>query len=190
MKAQELPAVAGTVARGRPGTDTTAVRTDAGTTAGRTDAGRDTGTGRDTDPGTGAVAGRGAGPAVRQLWVEEPALRWRLPDPVRTSAVRAVIIVSLTLIQAMVAYLSTLAGSWLAFPMTVSSVASTVAATWGVLDVWITRQVWNQRNGVVSVPSSTARRLRRERRKARRTARKDARIQDRGRGNAGRLSRA
>ncbi|MFI0983125.1 hypothetical protein ACH4SP_39695 [Streptomyces sp. NPDC021093] len=166
MRAQQLPAGAGTAAR-------------------RTDAGR--GTGSDT------AAGREeAGPAVRQLWVEEPALRWRLPDPVRTSAVRAVIIISLTLIQAMVAYLCTLAGSWLAFPMTLSSVASTVAATWGVLDVWITRQVWNQRNGVVSVPSSTARQLRRERRRARRTARKDARIRDRGRGRggAGQLSEA
>jgi hypothetical protein len=116
----------------------------------------------------------------RQLWVEEPALRWRLPDPVRTSAVRAVIILALTLIQAVVAYLCTLAGSWLAFPMVLSSVASTVATTWGVLDVWITRQVWNQRNGVVSVPSSTARQLRRERRLARRAARQDARIRERG----------
>jgi hypothetical protein len=118
----------------------------------------------------------------RQLWVEEPALRWRLPDPVRTSAVRAVVIVSLTLIQAMVAYLFSLTGSWLAFPMVLSSVASTVASTWGVLDVWVTRQVWNQRNGVVSVPSSTARQLRRERRLARRSARREARIRERGRG--------
>ena len=68
----------------------------------------------------------------------------------------------------MVAFLCTLAGSWLAFPMVLSSVASTVVATWSVLDVWVTRQVWNQRNGVVSVPSSTARRMRRERRTARR----------------------
>ncbi|WUL88766.1 hypothetical protein OHA41_33300 [Streptomyces sp. NBC_00342] len=107
----------------------------------------------------------------QQLWVEEPALRRRMPDPVRTAAVRAVLILSLTIIQAMVAFLSTLTGSWLAFPMVLSSVASTVAATWSVLDVWITRQVWNQRNGVVSMPSSSARRLRRERRRARRAAR-------------------
>nr|WP_308437350.1 hypothetical protein [Streptomyces candidus] len=128
----------------------------------------------------------------RQLWVEEPAVRRRLPDPVRTSAVRAVLILALTLIQAVVAYLCTLAGSWLAFPMVLSSVASTVAATWGVLDVWITRQVWNQRNGVVSVPSSTARQLRRERRQARREAHKDARIQGRrqSRPGPGRLSQA
>ncbi|WP_323177885.1 hypothetical protein [Streptomyces sp. NBC_00083] len=105
------------------------------------------------------------------LWVEEPAVRPRLPDPVRTAAVRAVIIVAATLIQAMVAILSTLAGSWLAFPMVISSVGSTVLATWGVLDVWVTRQVWNQRNGVVSMPSSTARKLRRERRRARRAVR-------------------
>ncbi|MFG2720032.1 hypothetical protein ACGFW5_17305 [Streptomyces sp. NPDC048416] len=105
------------------------------------------------------------------LWVEEPAVRPRLPDPVRTAAVRAVIIVAATLIQAVVAFLSTLAGSWLAFPMVISSVASTVLATWGVLDVWVTRQVWNQRNGVVSMPNSTARKLRKERRRARRAAR-------------------
>ncbi|MEE1736031.1 hypothetical protein ACIGJO_31265 [Streptomyces sp. NPDC079020] len=94
-----------------------------------------------------------------------------MPDAVRTAAVRAVLIMSLTLIQAMVAFLCTLTGSWLAFPMVLSSVASTVVATWSVLDVWVTRQVWHQRNGVVSVPSSTARRMRRERRRARRAAR-------------------
>ncbi|MGW0859201.1 hypothetical protein [Streptomyces sp. NPDC002690] len=108
----------------------------------------------------------------RQLWVEEPAVRGRMPDPVRTAAVRAVLIVSLTLILAMVAFLCTLAGSWLAFPMVLGSVAGTVGATWSVLDVWVTRQVWNQRHGVVSVPSSTARQVRRERRRARRAERR------------------
>lgn len=115
------------------------------------------------------------------LWVEEPAVRRRLPDPVRTSAVRAVIVVALTLSQAVTAFLCTLAGSWLAFPMVISSVASTVVATWAVLDVWVTRQVWNQRNGVESLPGSTARQLRRERRRARRAARAAARDAARGR---------
>ncbi|OEJ29770.1 hypothetical protein AR457_29105 [Streptomyces agglomeratus] len=127
------------------------------------------------------------------MWVEEPAVRPRLPDPVRTAAVRAVIITSLTIMQALVAYLCTLAGSWLAFPIVLSSVASTVVATWGVLDVWVTRQVWNQRHGVVSVPSSTARQLRRERRKARRTARRAARSghrEERSHRGTGRLSQA
>lgn len=130
-------------------------------------------------------------PYRRPLWVEEPARRRRMPDPVRTSAVRAVLIVAVTLIMAMVAFLCTLAGSWLAFPMVLSSVAGTVLATWGVLDVWVTRQVWNQRNGVVSVPSSTARTLRRERRQARRQARAAERSQQRvrrQRGGAGQLS--
>ncbi|MBX9398878.1 hypothetical protein K4749_36175 [Streptomyces sp. TRM72054] len=129
-------------------------------------------------------------PYYRPLWIEEPAKRRRLPDPVRTSAVRAVLIIAVTLIQAMVAFLCTLAGSWLAFPMVLSSIASTVVATWSVLDVWVTRQVWNQRNGVVSVPSSTARALRRERRRARRQARAAERAQERirGRGGAGQLS--
>ncbi|MFF7313153.1 hypothetical protein [Streptomyces sp. NPDC008137] len=126
----------------------------------------------------------------RPLWVEEPARRRRLPDPVRTAAVRAVLLIALTLIQAMVAFLCTMAGSWLAFPMVISSVVSTIAATWGALDVWVTRQVWNQRNGVVSMPSSTARALRRERRRARRQARAAVRAQERirRRGGAGQLS--
>ncbi|MET9528377.1 hypothetical protein [Streptomyces coeruleorubidus] len=126
----------------------------------------------------------------RPLWIEEPARRRRLPDPVRTAAVRAVILIALTLIQAMVAFLCTMAGSWLAFPMVISSVVSTIVATWGALDVWVTRQVWNQRNGVVSIPSSTARALRRERRRARRQARTAERAQERirRRGGAGQLS--
>ncbi|MFF0705308.1 hypothetical protein ACFYVC_33900 [Streptomyces tendae] len=126
----------------------------------------------------------------RPLWTEEPARRRRLPDPVRTAAVRAVLVVAVTLILAMVAFLSTLAESWLAFPMVLASVAGTVVATWGVLDVWVTRQVWNQRHGVVSVPSSTARAMRRERRRARRLARAAERGQGRigRRGGAGQLS--
>ncbi|MEU6707376.1 hypothetical protein [Streptomyces wuyuanensis] len=127
----------------------------------------------------------------RRLWVEEPVGRRRLPDPVRTAAVRAVIVTAVTMTQALTAFFFTVTGSWLAFPMVLSSVASTVGATWAVLDVWVTRQVWNQRNGVVSVPSSTARQLRRERRRARRAARaqarESARIRRRG---SGRLSQA
>ncbi|WP_128427565.1 hypothetical protein [Streptomyces cyaneus] len=140
----------------------------------------------------GAADG-GAAPewsAYRPLWVEEPARRRRMPDPVRTASVRAVLIIAVTLIQAMVAFLCTLAGSWLAFPMVISSVVSTVVATWGALDVWVTRQVWNQRNGVVSTPSSTARILRRERRRVRRQTREAERAQERirRRGGASQLS--
>ncbi|WP_371859000.1 hypothetical protein [Streptomyces paromomycinus] len=130
------------------------------------------GTGRVTpemvhdDGGIGLSGGR------RALWQEEPAARRRMADPVRTAAVRAVIIAALTLVQAMVAFFCTMAGAWFAFPAVLSTVASTVVATWAVLDVWVTRQVWVQRNGVRSQPSSTARRLRRERRQARREARK------------------
>ncbi|MFI8517918.1 hypothetical protein ACIGEZ_08870 [Streptomyces sp. NPDC085481] len=106
---------------------------------------------------------------VRPLWVEDERGRGRMPDPVRTAAVRAVMLTSVTLVQAMVAFFCTVTGSWLAFPVTVTSVISTVAATWSVLDVWITRQVWRQRNGVVSEPSSTARGSRREKRREQRT---------------------
>lgn len=129
----------------------------------------------DTDERHVGASADGFTGVTRGLWVEEPAVRYRMPDPVRRVAVRSVIIMSVTLIQAMIAFLSTLAGSWLAFPMVISSVASTVVATWGVLDVWVTRQVWNQRHGVVSVPSSTARQLRRDRRRARSAARREVR---------------
>ncbi|WP_374701817.1 hypothetical protein [Streptomyces sp. CB02959] len=108
----------------------------------------------------------------RALWQEVPVARRRMADPVRTAAVRAVIIVAVTLIQAMVAFLCTLARSWFGFPAVLCTVASTIVATWAVLDVWVTRQVWVQRHGVRSEPSSTARELRRERRKARRQGRR------------------
>ncbi|MEU7056707.1 hypothetical protein [Streptomyces sp. NPDC046197] len=128
--------------------------------------------------------------ACKPLWVEEPARRRRLPDPVREAAVRAVLIIAVTLIQAVVAFLCTMAGSWLAFPMVLSSVASTVVATWAALDVWVTRQVWSQRHGVVSSPSSTARALRRERRRTLREERAAERAHERIRrsGGAGQLS--
>ncbi|MEU1806643.1 hypothetical protein [Streptomyces sp. NPDC019937] len=120
-------------------------------------------------------------PGARRLWTEEPARRRRLPDPVRTSAVRAVIIVAVTMVLAMVAVLCAFAGSWFAFPAVLIAVASTVVATWGVLDVWVTRQVWNQRYGVVSRPSSTAREMRRQRRRARKEAVSARRAGERGR---------
>ncbi|OEU96452.1 hypothetical protein AN216_20385 [Streptomyces oceani] len=87
----------------------------------------------------------------------------RLPDPVRSAAVRAVLIIAVTLVQLVIALLCSYAGVWLAFPMVLSTVASTVVATWGVLDVWVTRQVWAQRHGVLSEPSSVARTRRRPR---------------------------
>ncbi|MEU3844348.1 hypothetical protein AB0E88_30515 [Streptomyces sp. NPDC028635] len=166
--------------RQAPGTGTTG-----GTTKRRGRQRPDLGGPADEGPAERAVPG--SRETYRPLWVEEPARRRRLPDPVRTAAVRAVLIIAVTLIQAVVAFLCTMAGSWLAFPMVLSSIASTVVATWSVLDVWVTRQVWNQRNGVVSTPSSTARALRRERRRARRAAeRGQGRI--RRRGGAGQLS--
>lgn len=134
----------------------------------------------------------GGGPAGEDadgspLWTDEPHGTRRMADPVRTAAVRAVIVVSVTLTLGMTAFLFTLTDSWLAFPAILASVAGTVAATWAVLDVWVTRQVWNQRNGVVSVPSSTARQLRRERRRERKAARTAeraaARIRRRGAGS-------
>lgn len=114
--------------------------------------------------------GAAAGAPGRSLWEEEPARRPRMPDPVRVSAVRAVLIVAVTLTDATVTFFLTLTGSWLALPMGIGAIAGTVVATWGVLDVLITRQMWIQRYGVVSEPSSTARGRRLERRRARREA--------------------
>lgn len=86
----------------------------------------------------------------------------RMPDPVRSAAVRAVLTVALTLVLLMVAVLCVLAGTWSAFPLTLVAVAAVVVATWSVLNVWITRQVWRQRGGVVSTPRSAARGAARE----------------------------
>ncbi|MFF0219039.1 hypothetical protein [Streptomyces vinaceus] len=129
-----------------------------------------------------------AGARGRSLWLEEPARRRRMPDPVRDSAVRAALIVAVTLTQATVTFFLTLTGSWLALPMALGAIAGTVVATWGVLDVLITRQMWNQRYGVVSEPSSTARGRRRERRRARREAGAEARR--RPGGGTGRIPRS
>ncbi|MEU9109318.1 hypothetical protein AB0D54_34350 [Streptomyces xanthophaeus] len=122
------------------------------------------------DAGRGGGAGAGVR-AAAGLWVEEPARRRRMPDPVRTAAVRAVLIVAVTLTQATISFFLALTGSWLALPMSLGAVAGTVVATWGVLDVWITRQTWNQRYGVLSAPSSTARARRREAQRAAQAAR-------------------
>jgi hypothetical protein len=111
--------------------------------------------------------GAGAG----GLWFDAPVGTPRLPDPVRTSAVRAGLIVSFTLIEAVIALLGAIGGSWITAPAMICTIASTVVATWSVVDVWVTRQVWNQRNGVISSPSSVARALRRERRREHRAAR-------------------
>jgi hypothetical protein len=107
----------------------------------------------------------------RSLWTEEPVGRPRLPDSVRASAVRAGLLISLTMMEAMIAILGTLARTWLAVPALLCTVVSTVVTTWAVLDVWITQQMWRQRNGVVSSPSSAARALRRERRRVRKVGR-------------------
>ncbi|WP_158920692.1 hypothetical protein [Streptomyces sp. NBRC 109706] len=104
--------------------------------------------------------------------------RPRMPDPVRKAAVRAVIIIALTLTQLVVVLLGLWADAWLVLPMAISTLVSSVVATWAVLDIWITSQAWRQRNGVVSVPSSAARAARRARRAARKAARRQGRLAD------------
>ena len=106
------------------------------------------------------------------MWEEEPVATPRMPDPVRAAAVRAVLIARGRADRGGDRLLLAAGHSWLSAPMTLLTVLTSVVATWAVLDVWVTRQVWNQRNGVVSSPSSAARALRRERRRARRAARR------------------
>jgi hypothetical protein len=108
----------------------------------------------------------------RTVWVEESVGRPRMADPVRAAAVRAVLTAAFALVQAVTDAVLAVGHSWLSAPLLLSTVLTSVIATWAVLDVWVTRQVWNQRNGVVSTPSSAARTLRRERRRARRAARR------------------
>jgi hypothetical protein len=109
------------------------------------------------------------------VWEQEAVGTRRLPDPVRAAAVRAMLIGAVALIEAVIEMLLAAGDSWLSAPMLLFTVLTCVVATWAVLDVWVTRQVWNQRNGVVSSPSSAARALRQERRRARRVARLAAR---------------
>jgi hypothetical protein len=123
----------------------------------------------------------------RTVWVEERVGRPRMADPVRAAAVRAVLIGSIALVQVVIDVLLAVGHSWLSAPVLLSTVLTSVVATWAVLDVWVTRQVWNQRNGVVSSPSSAARTLRRERRRARRAARRARSAREAG--NAGRPGR-
>lgn len=112
----------------------------------------------------------------RPLWTSEAAERRSTPDPVRTAAVRAFIIASVAVVVATVTVLWALAGSWLALPAVPATVLSVVVATWSAVDVRVTRQVWNQRHGVVSGPGSTARALRLAHRHDRRRARAETRV--------------
>ncbi|WP_206318616.1 hypothetical protein [Actinacidiphila epipremni] len=107
----------------------------------------------------------------RTVWVEEPARRPRMADPVRDAAVRAGLLSAVALVQALVGVVLAAGHSWLAAPVLVTTVVTSVVASWAVLDVWVTRQVWAQRDGVVSSPSSAARERRAERRRARRAER-------------------
>lgn len=107
----------------------------------------------------------------RSMWEEQAVGTHRMPDPVRAAAVRAVLIAAVALTEMMISVVLAMGQSWLSAPMTLLTVLTSVGATWAVLDVWVTRQVWSQRGGVVSSPSSVARARRRERRRARRAAR-------------------
>ncbi|MEW2522512.1 hypothetical protein [Actinacidiphila alni] len=105
-----------------------------------------------------------------------------MPEPVRTAAVRAMLIGSVALILVVIDVLLAAGHSWLSAPALLAAVFVSIVAAWAVLDVWVTRQVWNQRNGVVSSPSSAARAARRVRRREHRAARAAARRRKRAPG--------
>ncbi|MCD0483712.1 LMBR1 domain-containing protein [Streptacidiphilus sp. ASG 303] len=75
----------------------------------------------------------------------EGAVRRRLPDEVRSAAVRAWMAFSFTLFCLMVTVLAALGHTWLFLPSLLVTAASVLASTWGLLDVWIARQVAAQR---------------------------------------------
>ncbi len=106
--------------------------------------------------GAGSVGGRGR-PGTGVLWREAPRGRRRLPDPVRAAAVRAGLAVALTLVVAMVALMAAVDGTWLVGPAVLTAIVCSVATTWALVDVLVTRQAWLQRAGVVSSPSSAER---------------------------------
>ncbi|MEU6853143.1 hypothetical protein ABZ901_24835 [Actinacidiphila alni] len=116
------------------------------------------------------------------VWAEDPVGTPRMPDPVRAAAVRAVLIAAVALILVVIDVLLAAGHSWLSAPALIAAVFVSVVAAWAVLDVWVTRQVWNQRNGVLSSPSSAARAARRVRRREHRAARAAARRRKRAPG--------
>ncbi|AUY48656.1 hypothetical protein [Streptomyces sp. CB01881] len=71
--------------------------------------------------------------------------RRRLPDEVRTAAVRAVLCLAFTLVGLLVATLASFAGSWLLTPALMAMGLGVFGSAWCLLEIMISRQVAAQR---------------------------------------------
>ncbi|MFJ6215912.1 hypothetical protein ACIQGZ_21640 [Streptomyces sp. NPDC092296] len=76
---------------------------------------------------------------------DRAARRGRLPDEVRSAAVRAWISFSFTLVSVMVTLLASLADGWLFVPAVLVTALGFFASTWCLLEIWIARQIAAQR---------------------------------------------
>ncbi|MFD8753956.1 hypothetical protein ACFV0O_23695 [Kitasatospora sp. NPDC059577] len=74
-----------------------------------------------------------------------PRRRRRLPDEVRAAAVRAVLSLAFTLVGAVVATLSSYAGSWMLTPALMAMGLGVFGTMWCLLEILISRQVAAQR---------------------------------------------
>ncbi|MGK4584541.1 hypothetical protein [Kitasatospora sp. HPMI-4] len=73
------------------------------------------------------------------------AARRRLPDEVRSAAVRAWLSFSCTLVTLMVATLASYAGSWLLAPALLATALGVFGTAWCLLEIFISRQIAAQR---------------------------------------------
>ncbi|MER7673357.1 hypothetical protein ABTY61_33530 [Kitasatospora sp. NPDC096128] len=71
--------------------------------------------------------------------------RRRLPDEVRSAAVRAVLCLSFTLVGVVVATLASYAGSWLMTPALMAMGLGVFGTMWCLLEILVSRQVAAQR---------------------------------------------
>ncbi|WP_377272585.1 hypothetical protein [Peterkaempfera sp. SMS 1(5)a] len=74
------------------------------------------------------------------------ATRRRLPDEVRSAAVRAVVSFAFTLVCLMVTVLASLAGGWILVPVLLVTAVAVLLSVWTALEIWIARQVAAQRD--------------------------------------------
>ncbi|MEV7601967.1 hypothetical protein AB0O91_31835 [Kitasatospora sp. NPDC089797] len=74
-----------------------------------------------------------------------PRRRRRLPDEVRSAAVRAVLCLAFTLVGVVVATLASYAGSWLMTPALLAMGLGVFGTMWCLLEILISRQVAAQR---------------------------------------------
>jgi hypothetical protein len=67
--------------------------------------------------------------------------RRRMPDEVRNSVVRAVLVFAFTLLGGITVYLSLYAGSWFSAPALLYTLIMVVVSVWAVLEIFVARQI-------------------------------------------------